>query len=246
MKTVLMLGMLFLISCSSYVKRIHDQIDRENGEGKYQKQDKFDLYRKNKLSEKNNLPHGEKANAGNVKSFHPAVKRQYLPQELIKKRYTSEDLLDNQPEGSLWVGNDSNAFLFSDDNKKRSGDVVLISVKTDLKNEITAALKKAFPDPPKKEKATKEKGETADAGAAEKDNKKEKAPEEEQVIDKISSVVIEEINRDHLLLRGRKTVLFKGNKKAVEVQALVSRKDVDSEDNIDSVNILESTINVVR
>lgn len=241
MKPLLLTTILFFYSCSSYVNRIYDQIDRDEGQGKFKKTDKFDIYRNPKTMAKNKRMNEKDVNSDDVKNYHPAVKRQYLPQELIKKRYTSDDLVDNKPEGSLWVANDSNAFLFSEDSKKKSGDIVLINVKTELKNEITAALKKAFPSPPKKAKVSKE-GETATQDKP----AKEEGASEEQVVDKISSVIIEEINRDHLLLRGRKTVLYKGNKKAVEIQALVSRKDVNEEDSIDSTNILETTVNVVR
>ncbi len=247
MRSLFIILIFQLAACSGYVNRVYDQIDKENDQGKFKKKDKFDLYRNPKMISKNKQFNDQRGNTEDTKNYHPAVKRQYLPQELIKKRYTSEDLVDSKPEGSLWVANDSNAFLFSEDSKKRNGDIVLINVKAELKNEITAALKKAFPDAPKKAKPEKEGEAAASTEKAKKPKEKEETPAaEEQVVDKISSVIIEEINRDHLLLRGRKTILYKGNKKAVEIQALVSRKDVSTEDSIDSNNILETTVNVVR
>jgi flagellar basal body L-ring protein FlgH len=66
------------------------------------------------------------------------------------------------------------------------------------------------------------------------------------VKDKISSVVVEEINREHLLIKGRKNVLFKNRKRMVEIQALVSRKDIGDDDTLNSDSILETNVAVVR
>ncbi len=48
------------------------------------------------------------------------------------------------------------------------------------------------------------------------------------------------------LIKGRKNVLFKNRKRMVEVQALVSRKDIGDNDVINSDAILESNVSVVR
>ena len=70
--------------------------------------------------------------------------------------------------------------------------------------------------------------------------------EDGKVYDRISSVVVEEINKDHVLIRGRKNLLYKNRKRLVEVQALVSKKDITVDDTLDSEKILESSITVLR
>ena len=71
-------------------------------------------------------------------------------------------------------------------------------------------------------------------------------PPTDNAQEKISGVVVEEINREHLLIKGRKNVLFKNRKRMVEVQALVSRKDIGDNDIISSDAILESNVTVVK
>ena len=67
-----------------------------------------------------------------------------------------------------------------------------------------------------------------------------------KVYDRVSTVVIEEISKDHLLLSGRKSILFKNRKHLIEVQALVARRDVAVNDEVDSNSIIESNITVLR
>ena len=76
--------------------------------------------------------------------------------------------------------------------------------------------------------------------AAEEGNK------EEKTYDKISSVIIEEISKDHLLVRGQKFLLYKNGKHLIEIQALVARRDILDDDTVDSTSFLESTVQVLR
>ena len=69
---------------------------------------------------------------------------------------------------------------------------------------------------------------------------------DQKVHDKISTQVIESVNKDYLLVRGRKEVLFKDAKRYVEIQALVSRKDITDNDTVKSDRILEPKIRVLR
>jgi flagellar basal body L-ring protein FlgH len=185
----------------------------------------------------------------NQKILEPQVKRQYKDEKTALKRYTASDLTDSGNDGSLWAGSDPNAFLFSNNKTKSSGDIVQINVGNKLKDEITMELKRAFPDNPYETKAAKE-GEKGKADSTPTPTEKKPAATADapamDVKDKISSVVVEEINREHLLIKGRKNVLFKNRKRMVEVQALVSRKDVGDDDTINSDSILESNVSVVR
>ena len=58
--------------------------------------------------------------------------------------------------------------------------------------------------------------------------------------------MIEEISKDHLLIRGQKFLLFRNRKHLVEVQALVARKDIMDDDTVDSTQVLESTVTILR
>jgi len=191
----------------------------------------------------------------NERIVAPSIKRQYKSEKEAVKRYTASDLTDHGNDGSLWAGSDPNAFLFSNNNNKNSGDIVQIAVLPRLKNEITMELKKAFPDNPYENRARAE-SKSPDSKepavpAAEKPGEKRDIASEDSSADggaqdKISGVVVEEINREHLLVKGRKNVLFKNRKRMVEVQALVSRKDIGENDVISSDAILESNVTVVR
>ena len=252
---------LLLASCSSYMNSIYsdfEQQERANNDIDAPGADTFDQYRhpKRKTSTAYNKV-DRTVTTGNSKVMAPEIKRQYKAEKDTVNRYTASDLTDNGNDGSLWAGTDPNAFLFSNSKNKASGDIIQINVLPRLKNEITMELKKAFPDNPFENKAaaaadakaadTKTPGAPAEGKAA---DKKEVAASEaiggEGAQDKISGVVVEEINREHLLIKGRKNVLYKNRKRMVEVQALVSRKDIADNDSINSDAILESNVSVVR
>jgi flagellar basal body L-ring protein FlgH len=221
----------------------------------------FDQFRNSKRhtsTEYNNVD--KTITSANHKFVAPSTKRQYKDEKQAAKRYTASDLTDNNTDGSLWAGSDPNAFLFASNKSKNNGDIVQINVLPKLREEISMELKKAFPDNPYDARAT---AETKD-GKDTKENKDQKAPEAKTAVadpksatvkedglapdahDKISGVVVEEINREHLLIKGRKNVLFKNRKRMVEVQALVSRKDIGDDDTISSDVILESNVVVVK
>jgi flagellar basal body L-ring protein FlgH len=53
---------------------------------------------------------------------------------------------------------------------------------------------------------------------------------------------VEELNKDYIVLKGRKEVIFKKEKRSIEVQALVSRKDIMENDYVNSDRLLESRV----
>ncbi len=241
---VLLMSLFFIVSvstgCSSYVGKIHKEFDRADGKRRPQRKqrDQFDFYRKD-----HSKGPGTGMSSSQSKVVMPTVKRHYQEEKRVK----ADDLNDNGSSGSLWVGSGDDNFLFTNDRKKSSGDIVLIDVESSLKNEITAELKRAFPDTVRKPKA-KSAGDKAAAAnpAAGAAAPADPQASKEEVFDRISSIVIEEINKDHLLLRGRKFLLYKNRKRLVEVQALVPRRDVTNSDTVDSSNIIESSVNVIR
>ncbi len=250
--SVLLTLSFVLSSCSSYVNRWHSEIDREQARrgGGYRKGPKsgneFDLYRNKPVGQKfsNIAPIKEPTQGIHSTAYRnkvmPSTKRDYAP----RTRYKSNDLYDNGNEGSLWSGAGQENYLFSRNNAKKHGDIVAIEVQSKLKKEITLELARAFPTMAKPKKDKKDNAKAA-APEAPKNEEKE-ADDPNKIHDRISSVVIEEINQDHLLLRGRKDVLYKKKRRLVEIQALISRRDVSDEDSVMSNSVLESTVSVLR
>jgi len=58
--------------------------------------------------------------------------------------------------------------------------------------------------------------------------------------------VIEEINKDHVLLKGRKYLLYKNQKRLIEIQALATRRDISPDDSIESDQLLETNVTILR
>ena len=248
-------------SCANYIDAIHKDLDtQEQMNSEIDTGDTFEQFRnpKRKTSSAYNKV-DRSITTGNEKTYTPTVKRQYKSEKEVAKRLIASDLTDSGGDGSLWSGNDPNGFLFSNNKNKTAGDIIQINVLPHLKNEITMELKKAFPDNPYETKANAE----AKAGpeskptdpktpntANDKTNEKKEAASDtaasETTPDKISGVVVEEINHEHLLIRGRKNVIFKNRKRMVEVQALISRKDIGDNDLINSDSILETNVTVIK
>ncbi len=230
----LILLLFFLSSCASYVNELQRDIEREeNLQRPRPPINTFEQYRKNQAGNPR-----QSLTSKYVKKLDPSVKRQYVSNNRVK----ADDLTDNDAVGSLWAGSGNDSYLFTKNTEKQLGDIVVINIFKKFKDEIVLELKRAFPDPAKDLKDKKEGEQPAAATPppppAETDNTKP--------IDRISSVIIEEINQDHLLLRGRKTLLFKRRKRLVEVQALVARKDIADDDSVSSNKILESSVHVLR
>ena len=116
-------------------------------------------------------------------------------------------------------------------------------VQKTLKDEISLELKRSFPTrkvAKKKDDKDKKPEETKAADTQGEDKGSDK------VFDKISGVILEEINNQHILVRGRKEVLFKKNKRTVELEFLVARRDISDEDTVLSENVIEANIIVLR
>jgi flagellar L-ring protein FlgH len=147
-------------------------------------------------------------------------------------RYTATDFEDNEPTPSLWTGSGGDSFFDSSSVKKEKGDIVTILVMEDLKEKIQNELERAF---------SKSKDNSSDPSSPEKNGTDAK-----KVFDKISSIVNKEIRSNHILLIGRKELIFENIKRLVEVSALVNRKDITSDDTINSTKILQTKIRTLR
>jgi flagellar L-ring protein FlgH len=250
MKTALLFLLFTLVSCAGYVDSLHRQMDREEkivkNTREYQPKDRYEAYRaqnrfhpeNDKRPIKNPLTYSLGSDpSGQMK---PPVKREYRPQ-----RYKADDFVDDENSGSLWANQGSSSSLFTYQNDKHTGDMVIINVLENLRNQISAELKRSFPDKPKRTgKELKEGGgDDKKAAAAPAGGPNNQADDiDMKVYDKISGTVMEEISKDYIVLRGRKEVIFKKEKRSIEVQALVSRKDIMENDYVNSDKLLESRV----
>ncbi len=251
-KVLLIISTSLLFSCSNYINKMYSDLDRQDMVRNQPPVDAFEKYKNPPTSYRRGTDSGRIASAANSQPYYnrnqpPAVRRNYKPaQQNLKKRYKADDLLDNsQNKSSLWAGSGNNRQLFTVLKDKRNGDIVLINVQKTLKNDITLELKRAFPEMPKPVSSADKKDDTEkkedDTALINND-----ATNGNKIYDRVSSVIVEEINEDHLLLRGQKSVLFQQRKRLVEIQALVSRRDITDEDTINSDNILESSVHILR
>lgn len=259
-KLVTFAFLALLTACSGFIDRMHQQMDVEDGNYAPQSSiqssgsPQFDMYRKGpSIGQRQQGP-----NTATDPLVQPTVKRYYQPEQQVqRKRYKADDLLDNSNQGSLWSGSGNENYLFSSDKVRKIGDIILIEVQGKLKNEITMELKRMFPPPfPQKKpgtegaaagQATPPAANAAAAPAAEAatgDDAQYK--EDETVYDRFTSLIIEEIDRKHVLLKAQKNLLYNKRKRLVEVQALVSRSDIRPDDTVSSNSFLETTIEVLK
>jgi flagellar basal body L-ring protein FlgH len=244
MKFILLALIITLSSCASYVQSLHRQIDNEQRKNSRQRTKQI---RNNRDARpiQNPTTLGNYPTASSSRNYNPNSNRQY--QSRGTRRHKASDLVDNQGDGSLWTGKNSESFLFVTNNLKNKGDIVIVQVMEDLKNKIQEELKRNFPAPKVKNKKSKrvdsepKKDEAAPATAAPK-----KEGGAGKIHDKISTAVVEQVNQDYLLIRGRKEVMFRKFKRYFEIQALVSQKDITSQDTVSSDKLLETKIKVLR
>ncbi len=239
MKLVLML-LIFMSSCASYVNSIHSQIDNEEKAQRRRYQKRFQNVGSDKRPIQNPVTLGGSATANTTRTYNAQDDARYASRGV--RRYKARDLKDNQNDGSLWSGQNSESFLFVTNNLKRRGDIVIINVYSDFKSKIKEELARAYPV----KKSSAKKSAEKPAAAPEEKDAAEEADSPDKIYDKISTSVVEVINKDYLLLRGRKEVIYKKYKRYFEIQAVVSQKDVDTNDSVSSKKLLEPQIHVLR
>lgn len=244
----LLAALFFITGCASYVNGIHKQIDREEArqDPRNSANDPYASYReqgfKRTRPDRRPVQHPNSlSNLNPTNDMPPPVKRDYRS----SGRTRADDFVDDGTSGSLWV-NAPGGSLFTTDVTKRVGDIVIVNVLDSLRGQISSELKRAFPQPPPKKETTAP-ATTAATPAPAAPEPTEKGDElETKVYDKISGVVAEEINKDYFLLRGKKEVVFRKEKRFIEVQALVARKDIADNDTINSDKLLESRVIILR
>jgi flagellar L-ring protein precursor FlgH len=227
----------FLSGCSGLISRIHKDLDNNMTDKNQSQNKRFNIYQKNPndpsvKSFYKKDPKFQVYSSQQIKDRQPSQKRQYVP---LKTRMKAEDFTDKDNEGSLWGNDKQDVFLFSKNNQKGPGDIVILKVQDKLKREMATELARFF----KSSKPSTEK-------KAETPEKSDVPKEDSKVYDKISSLVIDEINGDHLLIRGKKDVLFNSRKRSLEVQALINKKDISDDDSLFSSQIIDSSITILK
>lgn len=253
---IYLLAIFFIISgCANYIQSVHRQIDRDEGINDPNKKpnDPYQLYRdqgfKSRRADARPIQdprsvHESGIRRNNQSDILPSVQRNYKPQNY---RHTSKDFIDNDSNGSLWASNSAGA-LYGAESTKRPGDIVIINVLDNLRSQISNELKRAFPDTKKTPKpdgaaassAPAAPGSSAPAGAS------TDTELETKVYDKISGIIVEEVSEEYVLVKGKKEVIFRKEKRYIEIQALVSRRDIQDNDTISSDKVLESRVNILR
>lgn len=256
---------MLILSCSTFVDRVHQQISSEE-DGSIERKmassgtpypaqayGKLKSKLKDKYTIKDPISYTLTGEENNTEVQKTPLK--------VQKRFNVADFVDTDPSGSLWNNYDDSSSFFATSNSRRVGDIVVIDVLESMKNSISKELRKTFPLPSILQsnsivntlnEENEESGEgqenrsPASAPAAATDEKKEDNEVVEIVYDKISSRVSYEPNKDHVLLKGRKEVYFRNKKRLVEVHALVKKSDIDSNDHIKSDQFIESKVFILQ
>jgi flagellar basal body L-ring protein FlgH len=184
---------------------------------------------------------GEQAEVKDEDKFAQFRRPASLSTDAMKRKRRLDEERNDHNGPSLWTGRGTDSYLFTNETEKQIGDIILVNVLEKLKKEIATELKlsQQFDKWERKKVGEDDKKKEAKP-AAKEDDKKDGAQ------DHISTVVEEAINKTHMILKGRKTVLFNKKKKLIEFRGLVARKDISEKDTINSDQILESTVEVLR
>jgi flagellar L-ring protein precursor FlgH len=259
MRVSFLLNLVLIIlvsSCANFVNKMHKQIayqerSERNKQFSPQANAPYNPFKRKNFDKRPiENPVTYSSQSPRQQDRPPRVKRDY---RRAKKRITANDLVDTGNDGSLWAGQDKDSFLFAENKSKSLGDIIIIDVLEDFRNDIANELKRVFPA--RKKKVAKKEGENKKEGeeaattpepAATAANSKTGEGEEAKIYDKISGQVTEIISKDYLMVRGQKEVLFRKRKHIVDIQALVSKRDLVNNDTLPSDKILEKRILVVR
>lgn len=231
--------LLSIVSCQNYVRQMHQKISDPNGPQRQNKMSRTKQKDKRPIKDPItfSITNGkdEYANNGNNNKI------QY------KKRYKADDLIDNSDAPSLWSDYYSTSNLFSTNQRKKEGDIIVINVNKNLKEDISRELRKTFPLKTAYAPAPVSKGpasvNTTPQGPPKKIEDKEEAV---IVFDKVSSRISEEVSDNYFLLKGRKEVYFRNRKHMVEVHALAKREDLSVDSEVMSDKVTETKVIVVR
>ena len=269
-----MLGLwaLFAFSSCSMMESLRDESaavdaeverDRSNDEGRQE----TDVY-----ANKPRILRGLSAN--NVNSFDTSTPRGYgrrlaaAAQEAADsgqqefRRATRADFVDREMrENSLWDAQGQSNYLFSNNRRRETGDMVTAEVEKELRREIQYQLWMTLPPEQRrmKQRAPASLAETAkdavkDATKTTEDKAKDAAEEAAKTNmaatskddDVVRMEVVESMGNGLVRVVGQKRVIYRGVSRVVEVMALVNNKDVDDSGRVKSSNFLDMKAQVTQ
>ncbi len=192
------------------------------------------------------------------------------------KRVTRQDFVDSVArENSLWDGQGQSNYLFANNRRRETGDLLTAEVEKDLRREIQYQLWLTLPPDQRKIRrspasqaatdalksaagAVSKDGEKAVDKAAEKslENKAKDAAEEAAKTnlaqsgtpddDVVRMEVVENLGNGLVRVLGQKRVVYKGVSRIVEIAALVNNKDIDDNNRLKSSNFLDMKAQVIQ
>ncbi len=237
--TLIILSLFFFSSCSNMIANYYKQLD---GPKKHRS-------RRVKRNKKYRSPISKSLllNSRSQKVLLPPTKRLYVEQgkggEPTTRRMNAQNFYENRNDANLWSDKDS-VNLYTQSTTISSGDIVIINVLGDLKNDITEELKRAFPKRKRRIKKDKNKKETEEKPDTVAQNKAD-TNQAQKVYDRISSIVIDTVNDNYVTIRGRKELLYNNKKHSIEIHALINKQDISANNYIQSSDIIEKQIRII-
>ncbi len=228
--------------------------------------------------------------ANNVSEFQPPATRAYGARAVGRataaadaagdmydsgsRRVTRDDFVDRAArENSLWDAQGQSNYLFANNRRRESGDMITADVEKELRREIQYQLWLTLPpeqrkvrkpasasatDALKNTAASAAKDGTADPKAAAEKSIEAKAKDAAEEAaktnispagkedDTIRMEVVENMGNGLVRVLGQKRVIYKGVSRIVEVAALVNNKDVDDANHTKSSAFLDTKAQVIQ
>ncbi len=186
-------------------------------------------------------------------------------------RATREDFVDRVAhENSLWDAQGQSNYLFANNRRRESGDIITADVEKELRREIQYQLWMALPPEQRKTKRTPasaagaaagdavtnaasaaakvagEKGPEAKAKDAAEEAAKTNMGSTGKDDDVIRMEVVESMGNGLMRVLGQKRVIYRGVSRVIEVAALVNNKDIDDGNHAKSSAFLDTKAQVIQ
>jgi len=159
------------------------------------------------------------------------------------KRTNNNDFFQTPETASLWNRQGQDNFLFSRNPYRNLGDQLILGVQKDLQADISFELHQSTPEP------VEDEGMRSPAGDDKKKAEKEEGSaggSKSEFVDRIPVYVIEHFGTDTFRVKGQKEVVFKGERRRIEVVGLVRKVDISKSDEIKSNKLLDYRVKVLN
>lgn len=177
-------------------------------------------------------------------------------------RATRADFIDKEArENSLWDAQGQNNYLFSNNRRRETGDMITADVEKELKREIQYQLWMTLPPEQRKVKRAPASAGVLDPAAAAKDAAKTSEDKAKDAAaeaaktnmaatskedDLVRMEVVESLGNGVVRVNGQKRVIYRGVSRVVEITALVNNKDVDDSNRVKSSAFLDMKTQVIQ